>query len=145
MPVRANPQDATRDWVQRLGASTEKISRGIDQVTQAPGQLAAAQSQRWLARIQAAADKWKSRVASVTLQEWQTAMKEVGVPRIAQGAQAKQGKFLAFMNEFLPYLNQGVQQVDKMPKLTLEDSINRAVAMIRHNAAFKRGGGAARR
>jgi hypothetical protein len=140
MPVRANPQDATRDWVQRLSGATEKISRGVDRVATPPGQLAAQQATKWLQKIQAAQDKWKARVASVSLSDWQSAMKDVGVPRIAQGAQAKQGKMLQFMTEFLPYLQQGVAQIEKMPSVTLEDSINRAVAMIRHNAQFRRTG-----
>ena len=67
-------------------------------------------------------------------------MVNVGIPRIAQGAQAKQGKMQSFMTDFLPYLQQGVSRVEGMPSVTLEDNINRAVAMIRHNAQFKRSG-----
>jgi hypothetical protein len=59
---------------------------------------------------------------------------------VAQGAQAKQGKMQSFMAEYLPYLQTGVAQVDAMPKNTLEDGINRAVTMIRHNAGFQRRG-----
>jgi hypothetical protein len=66
-------------------------------------------------------------------------MTNVGVPRVAQGAQAKQSKYTAFAQEFFPYLATGVQRIDAMPSTTLEDNINRAVAMIRHNAGFKRG------
>lgn len=140
MPVRATPEEATREWVTKLSGSTDKISRGVQRVQQAPGAAAAAQAQKWLTKIQAAADKWRSRVGSVGLADWQAAMTNVGIPRIAQGAQAKQGKMAAFMTEFLPYLANGVAQVERMPSLTLEDSINRAAAMIRHNANFRRGG-----
>lgn len=133
------PQELADKWAQRLSASTQEITRGVQNVTQAPGQLAAAQRQAWLARVQAAADKWARNVARVSLQDWQNKMLTVGVPRIAQGAQANQDKMAAFAAEFLPYLDRGVAQVKGMPNVTLEDSINRAIAMIRHNANFKRG------
>lgn len=139
MPVRATPADATAKWVTNLSGSTERIKAGVARVTVAPGQRAAAQSQKWLQRVTASQDKWRTRVGSVSLQSWQASMTDVGIPRVAQGAQAKQSKFQAFASEFFPYLQQGVQRIDAMPSTTLEDSINRAVAMIRHNAGFKRG------
>lgn len=139
MPVRATPADATSKWVTNLSGSTERIKAGVARVTVAPGQRAAAQSQKWLQRVTASQDKWRTRVGSVSLQSWQASMTDVGIPRVAQGAQAKQNKFQAFAAEFFPYLQQGVQRIDAMPSTTLEDNINRAVAMIRHNAGFKRG------
>lgn len=139
MPVRATAADATAKWVTNLSGSTERVKAGVARVTTAPGQKAAAQSQKWLQRVTASQDKWRTRVASVSLQSWQQSMTDVGIPRIAQGAQAKQDKYTAFANEFFPFLAQGVQRIDAMPSTTLEDNINRAVAMIRHNATFRRG------
>jgi hypothetical protein len=65
-------------------------------------------------------------------------MTSYGIPRVAQGANAKQGKMQSFMAEYLPYLQTGVAAIDRMPKNTLEDGINRAVQMIRYNAQFQR-------
>lgn len=141
MPVRSTPTDATSKWVGNLSSSTERIKAGVARVTQAPGQKAAAQSQKWLQRVTASQQKWASRVASVSLQSWQSSMTDVGIPRVAQGAQAKQNKYQDFASEFFPHLAAGVQRIDSMPSTTLEDNINRAVAMIRHNATFKRGSG----
>ncbi|MGH7744670.1 MAG: hypothetical protein ACREQ5_07630 [Candidatus Dormibacteria bacterium] len=138
MPVRSNPADATKKWVQNIGQATDRITRGVQAVSVAPGQKAAAQSAKWLQRVTASQDKWRTRVASVSLSDWQNAMINVGIPRVAQGAQAKQAKMQDFMTSFLPYLATGVARIDAMPSVTLEDSINKAVAMIRHNAAFKR-------
>lgn len=140
MPVRATPEQATAKWVQNIGQATERITSGVQAVQTAPGQKAAAAHQKWLTRVQESADKWRQRVGSVSLQDWQQAMVNVGIPRIAQGAQAKQGKMQAFMADFLPYLQNGVSKVEQMPSVSLEDNINRAVAMIRHNAQFKRSG-----
>lgn len=138
--ARVTPEQMASRWAQRLGGATEAITAGVRGVTVAPGQAAARQRAAWLARVQQSADKWATNVARVSLAEWQQKMLDVGVPRIAQGAQANQDKMARFAQEFLPHLDRGVAQVKGMPKVTLEDSVNRAVAMIRHNASFRRGG-----
>lgn len=132
-----DPQKATAKWVANLSASTPSITAGVNDVTEAPGAAAARQVQTWLARIQASAGKWQKNVAAVTLQEWQKAMLDYGVPRIAQGAQAKQAKYTAFAQSFFPYLAQGQAKVKAMPKMNLNDGIQRAVTMIQHNAAYR--------
>lgn len=141
MPIKSSPQEATQKWVNNLSASTTHIQAGVSRVTVAPGQKAAAQADKWLQRVTASKDKWRSRVGAVSLQDWQSAMVNVGIPRVAQGAQAKQSKFTAFATQFFPYLEQGVARVQSMPSTTLEQNIQRAVAMIQHNAQFKRSGG----
>jgi hypothetical protein len=91
-------------------------------------------------KVSQAKAKFASRVRSVSLQQWQDSYINVGIPRVAQGAQLKQGKVLSFMQEFLPYLQRGMATIDAMPSVTLEDGIARASAMIRYNAKFVRGG-----
>ena len=119
-----------------LSNATSSITDGVNKVSVAPGQLAAAQVNTWLARIQQSAQKWANNVGAVSLASWKESMISVGIPRIAQGAQAKQSKYLAFAQKFYPYVEQGQAQVKAMPKVTLQDGINRAVAMIKHNAAY---------
>jgi len=114
------------------------MQAGAMRVQTAPGQAAAAAADKWLAKVTAAKAKFASRVGSVSLQDWQQAYINVGIPRVAQGAQAKQAKFTAFLDQFLPYLASGLQQIDKMPSTTVEDGVARASAMIRWNAKFKR-------
>lgn len=141
MPVRATSQSATTKWVQNLGAATDRMTQGANAVQKAPGLAAAAAKQKWLQRTTAAADKYAANVSRVTLQQWQDAYINIGIPRVAQGAQAKQAKFTSFLDEFLPYLKRGVDAIDQMPSVTLQDSIARATAMIQYNAKFKRGSG----
>lgn len=138
--VKKTPQDATQKWVTNLSGATAEIQAGIDRVTEAPGVKAAAKSQKWIMAVQASQDKWKRNVSAVSLEQWKTLFKTVGVQRIAQGAQAKQGKYTNFANQFFPYLEQGIQKVNAMPDTTLEERINRAVTMMRHNSQFKRTG-----
>jgi hypothetical protein len=140
MPIKSDPAAATQKWVTNLSNSTQAMTRGVQAVTTSPGQAAAAAADKWLMKVTQSKDKFARRVGSVSLSDWQNSMTQYGIGRVAQGAQAKQGKMLSFQQEFLPYLAQGVAQVDRLPKTTLEDGINRAVAMIRHNANFKRSG-----
>lgn len=140
MPVKADPQSATQKWVQNLSNAGQAMTRGVAGVQVSPGQQAAAAADKWLMKVQQSKDKFARRVGSVSLGEWQNAMTTYGIPRVAQGASAKQGKFQSFMQEYLPYLQAGVASIDRMPKNTLEDGINRAVQMIRYNAQFQRKG-----
>jgi hypothetical protein len=136
--VKITPDDATAKWAQRLSGATAEITAGIQRVTEAPGMKAAAKKQKWIQAVQASQDKWERNVRAVSLETWKSLFLAVGVPRIAQGAQAKQGKYTAFARQFFPYLEQGVQRVSAMPDTTFEERINKAVAMMRHNHDFKR-------
>lgn len=140
MPVRATATSATQRWVTNLSAATSQMTAGANAVTVAPGQAAAAAADKWLAKVTAAKAKFQANVSAVSLQSWQNSYINIGIPRVAQGAQAKQAKFESFMNDFLPYLQSGVAQIDKMPNTTLQDGINRATAMITYNSKFKRSG-----
>jgi hypothetical protein len=122
------------NWASRLGASTQKITDGINAVTVAPGIAAARQKDVWLSNTQAAQAKWAKNVSAVSLSDWQQMTINKGVPRIASGAQAAQPKFQAFMAKFLPYVQSGKASLP--PRGTLDQNINRAVAMMRYNAKF---------
>lgn len=141
MPVRVNAQDATQRWVSGVSGATQKIAEGVDRVTQAPGAKAAAKAQKWLNEVNASAAKWQRNVARVSLTEWQDAMKNVGIPRVAQGAQAKQAKYEAGMAAFLPFLSNVVSRADQMDDTTLASRINKAVFVMTETAKY-RGSGA---
>lgn len=130
-----DPASATAKWVRNIGNATQSITEGVQAVTQAPGAKAAAQVNVWLQRIQQSANKWAKNVGAVSLSDWQAAM-IAGIPKIASGAQAKQGKYQAFATKFFPHLQQGVAQVKSMPKGTLADAKARASFMIDWNAQY---------
>jgi len=139
--ARLTPQQARDKWVTRIGQATQDIARGVEAVQQAPGAAAAAKFDKWQAGLQAGADKWRRNVGAVPLESWKASMINIGIPRVASGAQAKAGKYEQFAAEFFPYLDQGVAQIARMPDTNLEARIQRSVAMQRHNAAFRRRGG----
>lgn len=136
--ARVTAQQATEKWVTRLSAASQQITDGVNGVTTAPGLAAGKAVELWAQRVIAAKPKWKARVESVSLGDWQRSMIEVGIPRISQGAQAKKGKVEDFMTQFLPHVDQGVAQVKNMPKGDIGASVARAAFMIQWNAKFQR-------
>lgn len=141
MAVRVTPQSGSDKWKNRLSGATAEIQNGVQRVTEAPGQKAAAKSQKWLQSVTQAEAKFKRNVGAVTLDQWKKAFLDVGVQRIAQGAQAKQDKYTRFAQEFYPYLDQGISKVNSMPDTTFEERVQKAVAMMRYNRDFKRSAG----
>lgn len=137
--VRVSPSAGADKWARNLGASTQDIAAGIDRVTTAPGQKAAAASGKWLAKVTQAEPKFKTNVAAVSLASWQSSAKD-GVNRVASGANAKKGKMESFATEFYAHLDRGAAAINAMPTNTVEDGIAKAAAQIRHNANFKRSG-----
>lgn len=123
-------------WVQRLSASTEQIKAGVLATTVSPGKAAAAQVDAWINGVNAAREKFIRNSNAVTVQQWQTAMIDKGVPRVATGAQAALNKMIAFQTQWLPFVEAKAAVVRAMPKGGLENGVARAVAQIRANAEF---------
>jgi hypothetical protein len=134
--------DIAAKYAQRAGAAAGDYTAGIDRVTEAPGQRAAAAQDKMLRKVTEAVQsgKWGERVASVGLTEWKNAAKTKGGARYASGVEAGKGKMQAFMTEFIPHLQQLDGILASMPSVTVEDGVNRAAAAIRHNAKFRRSG-----
>lgn len=130
---------AAQDWVAGLSAKTAKIQANAQAVTTAPGQLAARNAQAYLSGVQANYEKWRRNVAAVSLQDWQTAFVQKGVPRIAPGAQAAQAKFASFMQQLLPYVERGKAQLPQ--RGSFEQNVQRATAWMQYMHGFSATGG----
>lgn len=140
MAINITPSEAAQKHARNLKQSTPDIQRGVERVTVAPGQLAAAQVDKMRTNINKSLDDgtWARRVSSVTVDEWKDDMIKKGIPRIAAGVEAAIPKTTEFFSQFLPHLEKVQAVVQAMPSVTLEDGINRAVANIRGNAEFVR-------
>ena len=141
MPKLTSSQAADKQ-IKNLSGSVEQIRIGVDRVTESPMEKAAANVDGYLAGVQRAVTngKFQAGLRRVSLEEWKEKFKTKGIPRIASGAQASRGKLVKFYDEFFPFLDSAQREVNAMPKVTLEDSIARASAMIRKVATFKRAG-----
>ncbi len=140
MAVRLTPEQYRKKHAARLKASIEDMRAGIERVTEAPGAKAAANADKWHARISEAntREKWQRRVGAVPLDEWKTAMTEKGLPRVAGGIDGAAQKVEDFAAQLFEHQNRLLAEVERMPDLTLEDSISRASAWIRGMSQFKR-------
>lgn len=128
------PDQIAARWASNLGGATQKITEGVNAVQVAPGQAAARQKAVWLQNVTASQAKWATRVASVPLADWQKAMSEKGVQRIASGAAGAQNRFAGFMGQLLPHLAAGQRALP--PRGNLDQNIARMVAMVRHTSTF---------
>lgn len=135
----ATPQQAAQNWANNLSAATTRIKAGVQAVTVSPTSKAAQAVDRQVAGVIAAAQSGKTANAlnNVSLSDWQNAMINKGISRIASGAQAAQGKVQNFLTQFIPYVQAGVAQLQTMPRGDLEQNIARATFMMRYNANFK--------
>lgn len=140
MAQNLNPATVAATWATNLGAATTKMKAGAQSLTVSPTQSAAAAVSKWQAAMADpnTAARYQSGLGRVSLQDWQTAYVTKGLPRVATGAQAAVPKFTTFLSTWLPFIQSAAATVRQMPSTTLQDRINRMVAMVNAEAGFKR-------
>jgi hypothetical protein len=139
MAKATTPDAIIRLWADRGAAAADTVRAGVNAVQESPTQKAAMAADKWLAKLQQSKQKFIDSLNRVSLQQWKQAMLGKGLNNMSAGYNdpGNQQKFLAFMRAFLPYVRSGAAQVKAMPKVTLQDGINRAIFMIRWNADFR--------
>lgn len=136
--AQLNPTQAAANWRKGMAASGDKFKAGVQAVTESPTAKAAMAIDRQVQGVIAAAQSGKTQRAlnAVTLESWKNDMINKGATRISTGAATAEPKVAQFMNEFFPHLQAGIAQLP--PRGDLEQNLQRAAAMARHNAAFQR-------
>lgn len=122
-------QQIAQKQVNAVNAAAAAYKAGVQAVKVAPGQLAAANRDGYLAGVQANVDKWASNVAAVSLQDWIQKTITLGVQRLGPGITAAQDKITKFWNTWVPILTSAVNQVKAMPKATFEQRLARMNSM----------------
>ena len=140
--ARVTPQEYADKWKRRLSGSTEDIRRGIDKVTVAPGQSAAAAQDRMLNGVTeaVASGRWARKTAAVPLEAWKGAAKDKGLARIGSGATAAEAKMARVAQTLLPAVDAAAAAARAMPKNTIDDSIARAGEFMRRMRAYRDNG-----
>ena len=138
--VQMSAEEFAQKQAARLKNSISDISAGIDRVTESPTAKAAKRADKMVAGVQAAvaSGKWASRLQAVSLEEWKKKAKDKGLGRIASGIDGAHDKVVAFASQLLPFEANLADKVNKMPDLTLEDSINRMTYWVREMSKFTR-------
>lgn len=98
-----SPQQIAANWASKMAQAGANTTAGVQGVTQAPGQAAAAAVGAWQAGTAAAGPKYAQNSAAVSLQSWQASMITKGIPRMASGAAAAQSKVASFHQQLQPF------------------------------------------
>ncbi len=137
--AKVNAQEYAEKWARRMRGATEDVRRGVEKVTVAPGELAAQNEAALLQNFVESVNsgRWAARVRGVSLQDWQKATLDKGIARIGPGVEAAQPKMARIAAELLPAVDAAAAAANALPKVTLEDSIQRMTTFVRKMAEFK--------
>lgn len=132
--------DVTKKWADNTQAAIPRYVKGVQSTTKDPTEEAIKQQSLYIDNTRKAAEsgKWASGLRRAGKSKWLKASVEKGAANITTGVRHGQDKVTQFMTAFLPYVEQGAEQVRSMPKGTEADSKARMMAMFDHNKAFKR-------
>ena len=135
--ITMTPDQLATNWKNGMTNAVTKIQDGVSRVTDSPMQKAAAAQDRYLAGVNKAVQsgRFANALNAVDLNTWKNVTKQKVGERLAGGATAAVPKVTAFAKYLIPAVNNAVAVVDGMPKLTLQDSINRAAAFMTTMAA----------
>ncbi len=138
--VKVNAEQFTKKWGDRLSGATEQITNGINNVTVAPGVLAAKKQDKMKQNILKSIDsgKWGKNVAAVPLQEWKDAILNKGLGRLSSGVEGAKGKVAKFAEKLLAYESNLQNTIKAMPDLTLSDSIARMTKNVTEMSKFSK-------
>jgi len=138
--AKVNANEFAEKWARRLQSATPDIERGINRVSTSPTQKAASKQDKMLANLTRAVQsgKWAAGLNKVSLTDWKAAAIQKGIPRISQGVSGAQPKVAQFATKLLAHQDSLKSEIDNMPDLTIEDSINRMVAWTRGMSKFSK-------
>lgn len=138
--AKLTPAEIREKHARRLKAAVTDMQKGVENVTVSPTAKAAKAIDKMRTNILLAIDtgKVKRGLERVSLPQWQKAMIEKGIPRVAAGVDGAAEKIEAFYGELMPHIDRLQAEVDKLPKVSFEDGIARMVAFSRGMNKFKR-------
>lgn len=136
---KLSPAERAEKWGRNLKRSGDDIRRGVERVSEAPGAKAAAKQDKMLSRLIARVEDgtWAERVSSVSLSEWKDKMINKGISRISAGVDGANGKVVEFHQQLEEHQDRITTELDRMPDVTLEDSIQRMTHQVRRMSEFK--------
>lgn len=130
--ARVNSQEWLQKWGTNLNGAGTYIKNGVNRVTVAPGQAAAAAQDRFAAGINAAisSGKWARNVSAVSLQAWQSSMIDKGMGRIGAGVAQAQKTKGEKITRLLANVDTAAAAAHALPKGGLQQGIARATAFM---------------
>lgn len=132
--VSLNSNQISDKWNRRMKASITDIQAGVDAVTENPAEKAILKQDKMLQNLTKAVNdgRWAAGLNNVTLSDWKTKTKEKVGQRLASGVDGAMQKRQKFDQYLVNTMNQVLPQVQSMPDMTFEDSVNRVRAVMEH-------------
>lgn len=137
--VRMSPTDISEKWGKNQKASIPFIIKGLDGVTEDPGQKAVDQQDKMLAKLTESVTNgtWAKRRLKVSLQDWREKTKKKVTERMAGGVDGAMPKRKEFDTWLVGQLNAVLPEIAGMADMTLEDSVARVRRLMEHMSANK--------
>jgi len=137
---KLTPTEIAEKWRRRAEGAASDYQKGVERVSESPMEKAAAKIEKFKANLIKAINdgKWEKGLKSVSLGDWKQSVAEKGVANYATGIRAAESKMENFMSELVPFQDSLKAEIDRMPDITLSDSVARATKWIEGMAKFKR-------
>lgn len=143
MKINMSPDQISQKWNTRMKQSVTDIQNGINAITENPAEKAIAAKDKMLQGVtQAVQDgRWEAGLRKVTLADWKAKTAAKVGERLAGGVDGAMPKRREFDTWMVTTMNNILPTINAMPKMTIQDSINKATAMITamHENRYKKG------
>lgn len=137
--VTMTAADISNKWNKNMKNSISDIQAGIDRVTENPMDKAVEKQDKMKQNLVAAIDngRWAAGMKNVTLNDWKSKTKAKVGERMGSGVDAAMTKRQKFDQWNVNNLNNILPEINAMPDMTLQDSINRMTTFVQRMAANK--------
>ena len=139
LKVRMSPTDISEKWGKNQKASIPFIIKGLDAVSEDPGQKAVDQQEKMLAKLTESISNgtWAKRRLKVGLNEWREKTKKKVTERMSGGVDGAMPKRKEFDSWLVNQLNAVLPEIAGMSDMTLEDSVARVRRLMEHMSENK--------
>ena len=125
--VKLTQSEISEKWNRRTKNAIPDIVSGIARVTESPAQKAVAKEAKMKANLIKSIDNgaWKKGMLSVDLPTWKSKTTAKVQERLASGVDGAMDKRAKFDTYLVNTVNASLAQLEGMPDMTIEDSVNR--------------------
>lgn len=129
---KLTPQEAAAKLSNRIGQSGAAYLKGVQNTDKDPIALAIAAAPKWEAGIQDAIanGRYVKGLQRTNKTAWQNAVRDFGQSNYQSSGAKAERNYEKFATRFFPHLETVQQEVEAMPNLSFQDSLNRMI----HNA-----------
>ncbi|MGD9162128.1 MAG: hypothetical protein PVG39_27200 [Desulfobacteraceae bacterium] len=137
--VTMTANEISDKWGRNMKNAVSDMQAGVDRVTTSPMEKAIAKKDKMKQNLMESIDNgsWENGMRKVTLSDWKTKTKSKIGERMGSGVDNAMSKRREFDSWLVNTVQAGMDKVNAMPDLTLQDNINRMTTMVQHMASNK--------